>query len=179
MKKQNKKILGASIGLFILLVILLEWYKRSKIQIIDVYNSLPRDVNYTTRSLEQILQIIIHHSASTIHTAEDFARWHIQRGWPGIGYHFVIEKDGRILQTNPLTNISYGASGENTKSIHIVLSGNFDVEQPTKAQLNSLEKLIPHLEQQLNRNLSVSGHKDHGQTACPGAYLYAQLSQVA
>ena len=177
-KSTRKRIL--STGLFLLLFILLyEWYAKRPIKIIQVYHDLPRKGSYPSRSLEQIQQIIIHHSASPYHRAEDFARWHIARGWPGIGYHFVIEKDGRILQSNPLTTISNGASGENTKSIHIVLSGNFDVEKPSKQQLKSLKRLTKHLQDQLKRTLPISGHRDHGQTACPGKYLYAEIPFLA
>lgn len=128
--------------------------------------------NYGSRPLSQIDRYIIHHSASTTHTAEDFARWHVDdRGWPGIGYHFVIEKDGTIKQTNYLTTRSYHTAGENTNGVGICLSGNFDIEQPTPQQLTALRSLLGYLRSSIG-DFPVYGHRDYKQTACPGANLY-------
>jgi len=148
------------------------------IQIIDKYNSLMRSSNqtYRTRSLSRINQIVIHHSASIGQTAEDYARYHVRsKGWPGIGYHFVIEVNGDIIQANPLINVSYNVSGYNTRSIGICLSGNFTKQEPSSQQLKSLKNLIAHLRRQLPQKLEVFGHKDYGQTSCPGSNLEKHL----
>lgn len=173
LNKNSYKWIGGTIAVFALVVLLYELFKRSQgIQIIDKYNSLMRNGSYSTRSLDKISQIVVHHSASTTHKAEDFARWHVQqRGWAGIGYHYIIEKDGTIIQGNPLENISYNVTNHNTKSIGICLSGNFDIEEPTTQQLNSLRKLINHLRNLLPQPLQVYGHRDFGSTSCPGKTL--------
>lgn len=133
---------------------------------------------YDTRNLNQIEQIVVHHSASLNQTADDFANYHVlTRGWPGIGYHFVIEKDGTIIQGNPLENISYNTQNQNTKTVAICLSGNFDLEQPTGEQMDSLAKLISHLRGELPQSLEVYGHRDFAATSCPGDNLYNQLYQ--
>lgn len=151
------------------------------IKIFNKINTLTRSStqNYGTRNLSKIKRIILHHSAVTGQTAEDYARYHVQsRGWAGIGYHFVIEKNGDIIQGNNLETVSYHASGKNTESIGISLSGNFMTEQPTDAQIKSLKQLVAHLRATLNKSLPVSGHKDHGQTSCPGTNLYPIISQL-
>lgn len=155
---------------------------KSSLVIDDRYSdwSLTRSTvdEYATRNLEQIEQIVVHHSASLDGTAEDFAEWHVRdRGWPGIGYHFVIEKNGAIVMGNPLTNISYHTQGQNTKSVGIVLSGNFEIEQPTAAQMASLSNLIAYLRDELPNELQVYGHRDFAATACPGDNLYDKLPQ--
>ncbi|CAL1548904.1 unnamed protein product, partial [Lymnaea stagnalis] len=123
-------------------------------------------------------QIVVHHSASTNQTAEDFAEYHVlTHGWPGIGYHFVVEKDGKIIMGNPLTNISYNTENQNTKTVAICLSGNFEVEQPTAAQMASLGNLIAYLRNELPQSLQVYGHRDFAATSCPGNNLYIQLPQ--
>ena len=69
---------------------------------------------------------MIHHSATDDGSPEAYARYHVQtRGWPGIGYHFVIQKDGGIYQTNRLDTISYHVSGQNTNSIGICGTGKW------------------------------------------------------
>jgi len=134
--------------------------------------------NYHTRSLDQINQIVVHHSASINQSAKDYAHYHVfSKGWPGIGYHYVIEKDGTIVWCNLLTTVSWNVSGHNTRSIGICLSGDFTKEQPTTAQLKNLKKLIKHLRKQLPQHLPVTGHKDYGSTSCPGSHLYKHLSQ--
>ena len=40
--------------------------------------------------MKKIDRIIVHHSASEWGTALEIDRWHRQRGWRGIGYHFVV-----------------------------------------------------------------------------------------
>jgi N-acetyl-anhydromuramyl-L-alanine amidase AmpD len=154
---------------------------KEQISIIDKYTdrSLQRGaVDYGTRRLDQITQTVVHHSAATNQTAEDYARYHVNHHrWPGIGYHYVIEKDGTIVQGNPLTNVSYHTRGYNTKSIGICLSGNFEIEQPTAQQMHSLGLLIDYVRGVVPNQMQVYGHRDFGSTSCPGDNLYNQLGQ--
>ena len=48
--------------------------------------------------MRSINAIYIHHSASPKSTTvEQINQWHLDRGWAGIGYHFVINGDtGKI-----------------------------------------------------------------------------------
>lgn len=150
------------------------------IEIVDVVEQLPKHPNksYSKRSLDKIDGIVVHHSASFGQDATKYANYHIEsRGWPGIGYHFVLYPNGRIEQTNYLDTISYHTAGANSSKIGICLSGNFQQGQPTPEQLASLKKLISHLRQQLPQYLTVSGHRNHGSTSCPGQYLYPHLQQ--
>lgn len=168
------------LGLVIVLVLVLIATISQKLKIIDKTNFLMRSSSkrYASRTLDKINQIVVHHSATIGQTAEDYARYHVlSNQWPGIGYHFVIEKTGAVILCNPLTTISYGVSGHNTPSIHICLSGNFMKEKPTPKQLKSLSKLIVHLRRQVPQHLGVFGHRDYGQTSCPGHYLAQHLHQ--
>ena len=160
------------------------WKKKKEdepIQIIDKINELERHPTkqYSTRNLSQITGITVHHSASTTWTAEDFARYHVNsKGWPAMGYTYVIEKNGDIIQANPLNLITYHqGAGNNTGELGIVLSGNFDIEQPTTEQMISLKKLIDYSRKTLPNYLPVTGHRDHKATACPGKNLYDKLHQ--
>lgn len=166
----------------IALYIIVKPKRTGELEIDDRYSdwSLMRSTQeeYATRDLDKIEQIVVHHSASINQTAEDFADYHVlSRGWPGIGYHFVIEKDGLIIMGNPLTNISYNTQNQNTKTIGICLSGNFEQEQPTAAQMDSLSNLIAYLRNELPQSLQVFGHRDFAATSCPGDNLYDKLPQ--
>jgi hypothetical protein len=140
--------------------------------IIDVVYDLPRHAErrYETRPLAQIRQLVIHHTAVDPSVDVDaIARKHVDLGWPGIGYHFVIETDGRIFQTNDLTTVSFHARQANATTLGIAFSGNFDVDVPTGAQLESGGRLCAFLLRELSLPLeNVRGHRAFVATECPG-----------
>jgi len=146
-------------------------YYMNRVKIWDKVEQLARHASkqYAKRSVSAINKIIVHHSGTTSGSAEAYARYHVQNlNWPGIGYHFAIEKSGQIKQTNDLDTVSYHASGQNTGSVGIVMTGNFDIQKPTEAQEKSLAQLINHLRRTLGRNLPVHGHRDFSFKSCPG-----------
>ena len=64
-------------------------------QINHRFKSIPKLRRVTQR-------IIIHHSASRGNEdAATIHRWHLSRGWAGIGYHFVILRNGEIQAGRP------------------------------------------------------------------------------
>jgi N-acetyl-anhydromuramyl-L-alanine amidase AmpD len=173
---KDKKLLF--LGLVVVLFVVFVAFNQSGVRIIDKTTILMRSstLKYNTRLLSRINQIFVHHSASIGQRAEDYARYHVQsRGWAGIGYHFVIESNGDIIGCNPLDTISYGVANHNTRSVHICLSGDFTKQEPSKAQLKSLDNLIKHLRKELPQYLAVDGHKEYGQTSCPGPNLEKHL----
>lgn len=130
----------------------------------DVRNSLKKHPTkkYSTRSLGIIKHIVVHHSLTKSGSAEAYARYHVEtNGWPGIGYHFHIAKDGSVDWTNSLETISYHVGNSNKTSVGIVLTGDFRVEKPTVAQMNSLIALIRYLQKLLNiPTTNVKGHSE-------------------
>ena len=127
--------------------------------------------------------IILHHigntnadvSAATVH------KWHLANGWAGIGYHYVIRKDGTIERGRPLATVGAHAEGQNFHTVGINVTGNFEKEIPTKAQITSLEKLllsvcdIYHLDPGVT---TIVGHRDENNTDCPGKNLYRLLPEI-
>ncbi|MFQ5854292.1 MAG: peptidoglycan recognition family protein [Anaerolineae bacterium] len=141
--------------------------------IIDLVHDLPRHVErrYETRTLAQVQQIVIHHTATDPSVGiEAIATKHVDElGWPGIGYHFVIDAGGRIYQTNNLTTVSFHARQANPTTVGITFSGNFDEAMPTEAQLAGGGRLCAYLLRELSLPLeNVRGHKDFVSTGCPG-----------
>lgn len=134
---------------------------------------------YPTRPIEAITTITIHHAASNS-TPQQMASYHVNtRGWPGIGYHYVVMADGTIYQTNYHTTKSYHAGSynapgdENYWSLAVCLSGNFQEQPPPQRQLDAARVLVGWLFNQLpgvNGGADVVRHKDMpgAQTACPG-----------
>ena len=50
-------------------------------------------------------KIVIHHTGNPADddlSAEDIHQSHLSQGWAGIGYHFVVRKDGSVERGRPL-----------------------------------------------------------------------------
>jgi N-acetyl-anhydromuramyl-L-alanine amidase AmpD len=113
-------------------------------------------------------RIIIHHSDSDQGDAAMIHGWHLGQNWAGIGYHYVILKDGTVERGRPEGYIgSHSGSAGNSDSIGICLIGKFMVYEPTEAQIQSLVALIRDIESRFG-DLDIIGHKDVMATACPG-----------
>lgn len=117
--------------------------------------------------------VVLHHSASRDVPVADIHAWHLAKGWAGIGYHFVIRKNGSIERGRPLEMIGAHAGLEvNGHSIGICLTGDFMKEITAAAQIESLIKLLAWLNQTYAasnpQGLDVKLHREVGATACPG-----------
>ena len=44
----------------------------------------------------KIDEIVLHHADAKECSVDDIHSWHLQRGWSGVGYYFLVRKDGRI-----------------------------------------------------------------------------------
>jgi len=84
---------------------------------------------------------VIHHSASPDVSAKVIDQWHKQRGFDGIGYHFVIRQSGAIEKGRVLNKIGAHAKGRN-HYIGICLTG---YDTFTTAQIKSLITLLNDL----------------------------------
>ena len=127
---------------------------------------------YDKRGLSEIDSVVIHHSATESGTAESYARYHVdENSWPGIGYHYVINKNGSIEQTQLLKTVSYHTTGQNQRSVGICLTGNYDIQQPPPVQVEAAINLIRYLQGRLGRELRITGHNEHSSKNCPGSNI--------
>ena len=125
--------------------------------------------------MRNIDKIIIHCSATPEgknFTVKQIDACHRQRGFNGIGYHFVIYLDGSIHVGRALAKAGAHCKGHNAHSIGVCYIGGVaaDGKPPkdtrTDAQKESLVKLITELRQQFP-NASVHGHREFANKACP------------
>jgi N-acetyl-anhydromuramyl-L-alanine amidase AmpD len=133
---------------------------------------------------EKTDMIVIHHTGNPNDddlSAEDIHQSHLANGWAGIGYHFVIRKDGTIEVGRPISSVGSHAYGENYHTIGIHVCGNFENAEPTSIQIEALAQLIAKLATDYNiipTFDSVVGHRDLMATACPGENLYNILDII-
>lgn len=120
--------------------------------------------------------IAIHCSASFPNPATDaktIDRWHRQRGFLMIGYHFVIKTDGVIEHGRPNDTIGAHVENFNARSIGICLVGGVDAANKpannfSSAQFKALAGLLKELRQEYP-NAVIQGHRDFPKVAkaCP------------
>ena len=125
--------------------------------------------------MRQITKIIVHCSATPEgkdFTVADITRWHKQRKFVTIGYHYVIYRNGEVHNGRPEAQIGAHCTGHNVNSIGVCYIGGVatDGKTPkdtrTSAQKDSLVRLITELRQQFP-NASVHGHREFANKACP------------
>ena len=128
--------------------------------------------------------ITVHHSVSasssnslsaSLETVRGIQREHMNRTKPygDIGYHFLIDRAGRIIEGRKLRWQGAHAGGVNNRgNVGICLIGNFEVEEPTRAAVSALERLVFELQNELGiPRRNVKPHLHWKETKCPGKNL--------
>ena len=132
--------------------------------------------------------IIIHCSAvrpDQMSSAALIDTWHRKRGFHlGIGYHYVVRRDGQIEPGRPEYMVGAHCKNHNAHSIGVCYEGGLNIRgQPadtrTEAQKASLRRLLEDLHRRYPKALIV-GHRDLDPTKeCPGfknvAHEYSDL----
>ncbi|MCI0619652.1 N-acetylmuramoyl-L-alanine amidase [Candidatus Wolfebacteria bacterium] len=127
-----------------------------------------------------ITQVIIHHTAADRPHPQVPAieEWHKARGFPlsslgtHIGYHYVIEMDGTVVQTRQESEVGAHDQGENLDSIGIGLAGNFNVTVPSNEQCAALRSLLADIGERYRLGYAAFvPHRKNDQTDCYGTRL--------
>ena len=106
-------------------------------------------------------------------SAAQIDTWHRQRGFHlGIGYHYVIRRDGEIEAGRPEYMVGAHCKNHNAHSIGICYEGGLDARgQPadtrTEAQKKTLLNLLRALKVDYPDALIVGHHDLNPQKACP------------
>lgn len=127
-------------------------------------------------------RIVVHHTAGSDHSAAEIHRMHLNRGFSGIGYHYIIRANGSIERGRPEELRGAHAGKANADSIGIGLTGNFEKQVPATAQMDALVWLIGDIRQRHGQDITVIRHSDVMATLCPGklfpwAELQTRLTQ--
>lgn len=123
--------------------------------------------------------ITIHHSVfdspdDPLDTVRRIQRVHMKNeGYADIGYHFLIDRRGRVIEGRGLEWQGAHAGGRNNRgNVGICLLGNFDEERPTRAAIRSLDRLVHELQSKLRiPRKNVRPHKAWRETECPGEHM--------
>ena len=119
--------------------------------------------------------IIVHCSAvrpGQRSSAKDIDRWHRDKGWNGIGYHYVVRRDGSMELGRPLEEVGAHCVGHNSHSIGICYEGGLDehgeeADTRTPEQKRALRKLLEELHGRFPKALIVGHHDLNPGKKCP------------
>ena len=125
----------------------------------------------------EVFTVYLHHSATAIPTigAEDVDRWHRERGWSCIGYHYFITTSGEVQLGRSIERTPAATGGHNTGSIAICMNGAVEADF-TIEQYAALQQLCADIHKLMPR-VRFKGHKDVAATKCP-AYDYKTLLKL-
>ena len=96
--------------------------------------------------------------------ALEIDRWHRERGWGRIGYHYVVRRNGDVEKGRPDESIGAHVFGHNKNSIGVVWVGK---DKPTQAQIDTLARLTTRL-CEMYKTKNVKGHCElDSRKTCP------------
>ena len=125
--------------------------------------------------MRAIHKIIIHCTATREGddiSVDTIRRWHLNRGWSDIGYHYVIDIKGNINAGRPIELMGSHTRGENKYSIGVAYVGGVEADgvtpkdTRTKAQKDSIIRLVKKLKG-CYPDVSIHGHNEFSNKACP------------
>lgn len=135
--------------------------------------------------MRQIDMIVVHCTATrpewqsdqtTEAKVAEVKKWHTDKGWSDVGYHYLIDRNGVIVEGRPVERAGAHAKGYNATSIGVAIFGghggtaNDEFEENfTDAQDRSLRRLIAQLRMEFPNITQIVGHNDLPDVtkACP------------
>lgn len=136
--------------------------------------------------MRKITKIILHCAATPEgkdYTVAQIDQWHRARGFKGIGYHFVIYRDGSVHPGRAVERAGAHCTGQNANSIGVCYIGGVkaDGKTPkdtrTAAQRAAMERLVRELLAQYP-DATVHGHNEFAAKACPSFDVKKWLAEV-
>jgi hypothetical protein len=143
--------------------------------------ALPTDASHVP------VRITLHHTAAVLGDnrkapgrLRQHQRFHQDSGFSDIAYHVGVDRNGHVYELRDArvpgeTFTDYDPSGH----FLVLAEGEFDTELPSDAQLEGLAQVIAGAARRHRIPVdTLTGHRDHAGTACPGDNLYARMADL-
>lgn len=115
----------------------------------------------------KVTRVFLHCSASdnpAHDNVETIRKWHLARNFADIGYHYYIDKAGKIHEGRELSKVPAAQVGHNTGTIAICLGG---LAEFTIAQFQSLRLVCRAIDEAYEGEVSFHGHREVSNKSCP------------
>ncbi len=141
-------------------------------------------------AMNGITKITVHHegsktvdftdTATTKARIESIRSTHVRdRGWGDIGYHYIVDRAGRVWEGRPIAYQGAHVSENNENNVGILVLGNFAKQAPTQAQLDALFKTTADLKRVYRvKTAMVRSHQEIKATECPGSNLQKKMDAL-
>ncbi|MEY3022336.1 MAG: hypothetical protein RIS86_1534 [Planctomycetota bacterium] len=109
---------------------------------------------------------------------ERYRAGHRARGWADIGYHLVIDRGGVLWEGRAACWQGAHVKDHNEGNVGVLVMGNFELQQPTGAQLATLERVLADLMRVHGvARSAVLTHREWpgARTLCPGRNLQPRI----
>lgn len=139
----------------------------------------------------RVNKITIHHEgwtpvyftgkSTTAERIEKIRKYHTgpDRRWGDIGYHFIVDRAGRVWEGRPIAYQGAHVSKNNEQNVGILVMGNFEKQSPSEAQLQALFKATKQLKVKYGVKASlVRSHQEINPTTCPGKNLQRRMNAL-
>ena len=135
---------------------------------------------FTKLKAWRVKGVVLHHSGikngpSGVPALKSYERYHMDtKNWNAIAYNWLVDTDGVIYAGRGADVVSGATKGWNSRSESICYTGWGAEVVPEKA-LDSIKWLIGNIQSRYDNKLWVKGHRDLGNSTCPGNWLYDWL----
>ena len=140
------------------------------------------------RAAEGFHRITVHHAGAgnrerqtdqVVHRLRGILHGHRNRNYGDIGYHFVVDRTGRLWEGRSLAYQGAHVCAHNRGNVGVMLLGNFEDQHPSREQVDTLRSLLAALRRRYAMTAgAVYGHRDLGASVCPGRHLYAWVNRM-
>jgi hypothetical protein len=101
------------------------------------------------------------------------------RKWADIGYHYVIDRGGHLIEGRSIAYQGAHVSNQNEHNVGVMLMGNFEQQSPSQQQLITLQSTLRYLMAKYRVPVNrVYTHRELGRTACPGRNLQPRVASL-
>ncbi len=113
--------------------------------------------------------------------ARQHQRYHQSLGWADLAYHFLVDRSGLAYQGRGVAfRGDTGTEYDPTGHFLVCMEGDFDVQEPTAAQLETTVGLFGWASQQYRIDpTTLAGHDAYADTSCPGSSVSAMIPDLA
>ncbi|XP_045208502.2 peptidoglycan-recognition protein SC2-like [Mercenaria mercenaria] len=143
----------------------------------------PTHVSYISTPVHEFF---IHHTESPSCSSQSecstrvrgIQNYHMDsRGWSDIGYSFLVGEDGNVYEGRGWSHIGAHTAGYNSKAFAASMIGSYMTHLPNSKALTAVKNLIACGVQlgKIAGDYRLYGHRDAGQTDCPGDALYKEI----
>ncbi|MFJ4988716.1 peptidoglycan-binding protein [Streptomyces sp. NPDC088732] len=139
----------------------------------EPWNGSPSHIDLSQRT-----EFFVHYDGAThiTRTGNDIPkaieREHLNKGWAGIGYNFVVDQAGNAYEGRGWNLQGAHCPDHNISGIGVQIAIGGD-QEPSAAALATCRALYDLACEKTGHKLAKKGHKDGFATDCPGKILYA------